>query len=172
MNREKFDAHVAAMTMNTSDLLIRKGAEYAGDADRLANFKRNAAKNQQTVLECWQVYIGKHIDSINSYVARVKNEAVRMTLVEIALGAQTISSVDSASSESDKNSYKEKVDAMTSPERFRDRVNHFVPIAMRNIDRELSEPIHGRFEDIINYCFLGSAIIAETQEEQRIKDRE
>jgi len=64
----KFDALVKS-TMTELERLARvKGGEYAGDQDRLANFRRNAADlglNMETV---WRVYAGKHWDSITQYI--------------------------------------------------------------------------------------------------------
>lgn len=151
MNRSDFDALVDETVKRTAGLLIAKGAEYAGDGDRLINFKRNAAKNGQTVLECWQVYWGKHIDSINSYMLRIKDRAVELALQEV---------VEEASSD------RAQMDpairkAAISPERFRERINKAVPHAMREIELTLSEPIEGRFDDNINYSFLCQAILKE-----------
>lgn len=53
---------------NVANLLKYKGGEYAGDGDRLANFRRNAESlgiNKETV---WAVYFGKHRDSIAQYI--------------------------------------------------------------------------------------------------------
>lgn len=51
------------------ELGIVKGGEYAGDSDRLANFRRNAGRLGLTMESIWAVYCNKHIDSINQYVA-------------------------------------------------------------------------------------------------------
>lgn len=80
-------------------LLIVKGGEYAGDADRLANFKRGAALVGAAPLQVAFIYASKHYDSIASYV--------------------------------------------------------------RDPNRASSEPIEGRFDDLINYCLLMKGIIAE-----------
>lgn len=54
-----------------------KGGEYAGDGDRLENFKRNA-KRLGTIRELvWAVYCNKHIDSINQYVNDLVNGKTR-----------------------------------------------------------------------------------------------
>lgn len=149
MNRTDFDAIVDAAVQRTATLLVQKGAEYAGDADRLVNFKRNAAKNGQTVLETWQTYWGKHIDAINSYMARVKDEAVMLALEEVVEHAARLKAAG--------GSMREAVD----PARFREIVNNAIPYAMRKVETELSEPIEGRFDDNINYSFLCMAILQE-----------
>lgn len=49
-------------------LSIQKGGEYAGDSDRLANFRRNGANLGLTMEQVWAVYAGKHWDAIIQYV--------------------------------------------------------------------------------------------------------
>ena len=46
----------------------QKGGEYAGDTDRLANFRRNAASLGLEMEQIWAVYAGKHWDAIMQYV--------------------------------------------------------------------------------------------------------
>lgn len=159
MNRADFDALVAATVARTADLLVKKGDEYTGEADRLANFKRNAAKNGQTVLDCWMVYWGKHVDSINTYMARVKDEAVKLALQDYGRAvAELISSQRRAPvSISD----EEKIDALADPAHFRHAVNTLLPVALDRINKQLTEPIEGRFDDNINYSILCQAILAE-----------
>ena len=48
-----------------------KGGEYAGDNDRLENFKRNARALGTTPELVWAVYAGKHWDAIQQYVQDV-----------------------------------------------------------------------------------------------------
>lgn len=47
---------------------ILKGGEYAGDVDRLANFRRNAETWGLTMEQCWGVYAGKHWDAVTQYI--------------------------------------------------------------------------------------------------------
>lgn len=160
MKREEFDALTEKTVERTAKLLISKGAEYAGDGDRLANFKRNAEKNGQTVLECWQIYWGKHIDSINSYMLRVKDRAVQLALkgvVEEAMELDSRLPTVGARSISD----LERIKAVTNPVTFRQQINNALPQAMREIEETLSEPIEGRFDDNINYSILCQAILKE-----------
>lgn len=46
----------------------QKGGEYAGDVDRLANFRRNADNLGLLMEQIWAVYAGKHWDAIQQYV--------------------------------------------------------------------------------------------------------
>jgi len=103
MNQEDFTRLVERINRDTSGLLISKGAEYAGSADRLANFKRGAQLTGTTPLQVALVYLSKHYDALATYI---KNDAA---------GNKQI----------------------------------------------LSEPIQGRLNDLINYCYLVSALIEE-----------
>lgn len=166
MNRADFDKLVLETQKVTGDLLIAKGAEYAGDGDRLINFKRNAIKNGQTVLETWQTYWGKHVDSINTYMARVKDRAVHYALVEVV-------EEDLAARVADDGVKRHKA---TDPVEFRKRIDRLLPMAMRTVDSELSEAIEGRFHDNMNYSILCIALLKELREvsgniDQREKGR-
>lgn len=45
-----------------------KGGEYAGDTDRLANFRRNGANLGLRMEQIWAVYAGKHWDAVMQYI--------------------------------------------------------------------------------------------------------
>lgn len=45
-----------------------KGGEYAGDVDRLANFRRNAEALGLSMEQVWSVYAAKHWDAVMQYV--------------------------------------------------------------------------------------------------------
>lgn len=56
-------------TVNQLKLLSStKGSEYAGDNDRLANFRRNGRALGLPMETVWAVYAGKHWDAIQQYV--------------------------------------------------------------------------------------------------------
>lgn len=150
MNREAFDVLVHNTITATADLLIAKGAEYAGDADRLANFKRNAEKQGTTALQIWKQYIGKHLDSVDTYVRRVHDEALKQSILDL-VGTHTYAELTEKST-----------DYIVSDIRY--RMTRNMTNAMSEIDKQLSEPIEGRFHDVINYCFLGLALIKETRD--------
>jgi hypothetical protein len=156
MNRADFDKLVSDTVKVTADLLIAKGAEYAGDGDRLANFKRNAARNGQTVLETWMTYWNKHIDSIHTYMARVKDRATELALQEII-------ETDKIAIETNNGELRRE---NASAQRFRNKVNECLPSAMREIEAQLSEGIEGRFHDNINYSFLCLGILKELKGEE------
>jgi hypothetical protein len=72
MNNKDFTTIVEQTQRSTSALLISKGQEYAGSADRLANFKRGANLTGTTPMQCCLIYMSKHYDSIATFV---KNDA-------------------------------------------------------------------------------------------------
>jgi hypothetical protein len=88
-----------------------KGGEYAGDDDRLANFRRNASEIGVSMEVVWRIYIGKHWDSISQYIKDIQTGK----------------------------------------------------------DRDRSEPLEGRFDDLIVYAILGKAILRE-RERNKNKD--
>lgn len=103
MNQQDFELVVKATMESIHKLLAVKGGEYAGSADRLANFKRGASRVGLTPKQVLWIYAAKHIDSIETYV---RNDA-------------------------------------------------------SGKDYVLSEPIEGRLDDLINYCLLLKALVAE-----------
>lgn len=50
-------------------LATLKGGEYAGDYDRLANFRRNGERLGLPMEVIWAVYAGKHWDAITQFVS-------------------------------------------------------------------------------------------------------
>lgn len=106
MNQQDFKTLVEATLERTADLLVSKGEEYAGSADRLANFKRGAALTGCTPLQVLFVYASKHYDAIATYIRKDAD----------------------------------------------------------GLQQQLSEPIEGRVDDLINYCLLMQALIADSAE--------
>lgn len=105
MNNQEFQKLVDETVKSTAHLLVVKGEEYAGSADRLANFKRGASLTGATPLQTALVYASKHYDSICTFIRKDATGQVQ----------------------------------------------------------KLSEPIEGRFDDLINYCILMKAIVRENQ---------
>lgn len=68
MNQKEFEALCQQIQRDTTDILILKGREYAGSADRLANFKRNAELSGVDPLTVLHVYMAKHWDSFSTFV--------------------------------------------------------------------------------------------------------
>jgi hypothetical protein len=61
-----------------------KGGEYAGDDDRLANFRRNAANLGVNMDTIWSVYAAKHWDALMQYIKDINTGTVRDRLEPIA----------------------------------------------------------------------------------------
>lgn len=64
----KFDRLIRETIDRIHQLSELKGGEYAGDNDRLANFRRNAAALDLTMEQVWAVYAAKHWDAVMQYV--------------------------------------------------------------------------------------------------------
>lgn len=67
-SHDRYDQLVTDTVEQIHSLSILKGGEYAGDGDRLANFRRNAAALDLTMEQVWAVYTAKHWDAIIQYV--------------------------------------------------------------------------------------------------------
>ena len=80
MKRADFN-HIVDKTLNScADILVKKGSEYSGEEDVLANFKRQAAELNLSPLQILSVYRGKHEDSIKSLVNIVCKANVKYDL--------------------------------------------------------------------------------------------
>jgi hypothetical protein len=62
---------------NVAQLGKLKGGEYAGDNDRLANFRRNALDCHCSMELVWRIYAGKHWDAITQYIHDINSGKVR-----------------------------------------------------------------------------------------------
>jgi len=67
-DHNEFDKLMVRVFADVTNQLRIKGGEYAGDIDRLANFRRNALAMGVPAEVIWGVYAGKHWDSIMQYV--------------------------------------------------------------------------------------------------------
>lgn len=83
-----------------------KGGEYAGDDDRLANFRRNGENLRLPMEVIWAIYAAKHWDAVIQYISDLNNGKTR----------------------------------------------------------QRAEPLSGRLDDIIVYCILFKAMLAERGE--------
>lgn len=62
------------------ELSTLKGGEYAGDSDRLANFRRNAAEAEVPMELIWRIYTAKHWDAIMQYIKDLMHGTQRVRL--------------------------------------------------------------------------------------------
>lgn len=84
-NHQRWEELLLSTVASIRSLSEVKGGEYAGDDDRLANFRRNAASLDLTMEQVWRVYAGKHWDSISQWIKDRSNGTVR-TRSELMLG--------------------------------------------------------------------------------------
>jgi hypothetical protein len=79
-SHERYNELVLGTVEKIKQLSYLKGGEYAGDVDRLANFRRNADALGLTMEQVWAVYTAKHWDAIMQYVKDISsgNERPRM----------------------------------------------------------------------------------------------
>lgn len=64
----EYDQIVTETIEQIRSLSTLKGGEYAGDTDRLANFRRNAEALGLNMEQVWSVYAAKHWDAVMQYV--------------------------------------------------------------------------------------------------------
>jgi len=64
----EYDALVDDTIKKIKELGVLKGGEYAGDDDRLANFRRNGFDQDLPMETIWRVYAAKHWDAIGQYI--------------------------------------------------------------------------------------------------------
>lgn len=79
-----YDRLVSSTIDNIKELSVLKGGEYAGDVDRLANFRRNGNALGLPMEAVWAVYAGKHWDAIQQYCQDLINGKTRARLESIA----------------------------------------------------------------------------------------
>ncbi len=68
---------------NIKELSALKGGEYAGDHDRLANFRRNGSDLELPMEVIWRVYAAKHWDAVGQYIKDLHQDKVRERLEPI-----------------------------------------------------------------------------------------
>ena len=80
MNWKRQQELFKVMVKEEMDLLNKKGAEYASDADALANFKRQAEAWGVSPLVVLGIFMDKHYSAVQSYVRKggkiVSNEPI------------------------------------------------------------------------------------------------
>lgn len=67
-SHERYAKLVDDTIVALKELSELKGGEYAGDVDRLANFRRNADNLDMVMEQVWAVYAAKHWDAVMQYV--------------------------------------------------------------------------------------------------------
>lgn len=67
-SHERYEELVNETVSMVRQLSELKGGEYAGDTDRLANFRRNAEALGLDMSQVWAIYASKHWDAVMQYV--------------------------------------------------------------------------------------------------------
>lgn len=80
---DQYDTLIEKTILTIKLLSSLKGGEYAGDKDRLANFKRNAVNLDLLPEQVWGVYAAKHWDAINQYIKDLGNGKSRERIESI-----------------------------------------------------------------------------------------
>lgn len=87
MRREDFlesaDRHYAAIV----EINKKKGHDYAGDEDALANFKKEATDLGLTPAQVWSVYANKHWSAVKTFCkeGQVQSEPIEGRLHDVIL---------------------------------------------------------------------------------------
>lgn len=79
-----FDALVKDTTQKINELSTLKGGEYAGDDDRLANFRRNGLDQELPMETIWRIYAAKHWDAVGQYIKDLRIGKTRTRMESIS----------------------------------------------------------------------------------------
>jgi hypothetical protein len=79
-----YDKLLAATWEAVIELGRKKGGEYAGDRDRLTNFRRNAADLELPMEVIWRIYAAKHWDAIGQYIRDLAAGTTRPRMESLA----------------------------------------------------------------------------------------
>lgn len=87
MNREEFQALMQRHYETIVDTNSKKGADYAGDQDALASFKKAAERLGLTPEQVWAVYGDKHWSAIMTFCREgdVKSEPIEGRIIDVIL---------------------------------------------------------------------------------------
>ena len=83
-SHSRFNALLESTFSEVRKLSRLKGGEYAGDVDRLANFRRNGAAAETTMELIWRVYASKHWDALMQYELDLRTNKTRDRLESIS----------------------------------------------------------------------------------------
>lgn len=75
MNREKFNKHVERSFDRSRNVMVKKGAEYSGDAEVFHNFNNSVgiALVKTNVGVAWE-YLTKHIQSVKDIIISIETD--------------------------------------------------------------------------------------------------
>lgn len=81
---DEYNKILSSTIEQIKNLGLLKGAEYSGDVDRLANFRRNAENLGLDYRQVWAVYSGKHWDALMQYVKDIGTGTERRRLESLS----------------------------------------------------------------------------------------
>ena len=76
-SHEAYDTLMKETFDTCVELGQKKGGEYAGDGDRLANFRRNGLNLNLPMEVIWAIYAAKHWDALMQYISDLNTGAKR-----------------------------------------------------------------------------------------------
>lgn len=76
-SHERFSELIDETVDKIYSLVNLKGAEYAGDVDRLANFRKQSEELDLTMEQIWSVYASKHWSAVTQYIKDISNGVTR-----------------------------------------------------------------------------------------------
>lgn len=85
-----YDALVQETIEEIKKLSTLKGGEYAGDEDRLANFRRNADRIGLNMESIWHTYCAKHWDAVETYIRDLNTGRTRERMESLESRANDI----------------------------------------------------------------------------------
>lgn len=77
IDQATYDKLLTETIKTITELGKKKGGEYAGDYDRLANFRRNAERLNVPMEVIWSVYADKHWSAILQYCSDILHDMTR-----------------------------------------------------------------------------------------------
>ena len=80
-----FDTHLEQIIADCRDTLTAKGRDYAGSADKFANFKRVADAAGLDPLQVMYIYAAKHWDAVSTFVKtrKLASEPIESRFVDL-----------------------------------------------------------------------------------------
>jgi hypothetical protein len=81
---EQWDCLLTNSIAKIKELSKLKGGEYAGDHDRLANFRKASTNLDLPMETIWLIYAGKHWDAVTQYVKDLQHCTTRPRMESIS----------------------------------------------------------------------------------------
>lgn len=83
-SHERYNELIQSTVAKITQLSKLKGGEYAGDDDRLANFRRGGERLSIPMETTWWVYANKHWDAITQFIQDIQTGKKRQRLESLA----------------------------------------------------------------------------------------